>query len=124
MITHSLYSVSDVWGSGSRSALAWTLVLGWPSDSSFCALVCCMSSCIFSAVVFQDVAEIICRIFSVVCLWSSGVVSNASSQALINAWGVAAMATTSPYRSTTSVIGVLTTGSSAAMYSRVLVGLM
>src|SRR5690242_14118895 len=93
-------------------------------DSSFCAVVNCISSCIFSAVAFQEVSSTISLIFTTVRLCSSGVVNNASSQALIKACGEAAIATTSPYISTTSLIGVLTIGSSAAMYSRVLVGLM
>src|SRR5687768_1013310 len=93
-------------------------------DSSFCSLVSCISSCIFSTVVFQDVADTSSLILTTFRLCSSGVVSNACSQALIKACGVAAIDTTSPYSSITSLTGVLTMGNSAAIYSSVLVGLI
>src|SRR5687768_1868336 len=93
-------------------------------DSSFCALVSCISSCIFSAVVFQDVADTSSLILTTFRLCSSGVVSKACSHALIKACGDSAIDTTSPYRSTTSLTGVLTMGNSAAMYSSVFVGLI
>ena len=79
-----------------------------------------MSSCIFSAVVSQDVAEMSSLVLEICPLFSSGVVSNACSQALTNSLCVPATETTSPYNSITSTIAVLTTGNPAAMYSRIL----
>ena len=50
--------------------------------------------------------------------------ASASRQAATKPARSAAIRTTSPYKVATSLIGVLTAGFPAAMYSRVLVGLM
>src|SRR4051794_28244398 len=55
---------------------------------------------------------------------SDSLADNAFSHAATNSLGVFPRYTISPYGSATSVMGVLTIGRSAAIYSRVLVGLM
>ena len=83
--------------------------------------ICCS---IALAVVSQEVFESTSRIFEILSKRSTSDQRKARSQAAIKSACVSPRCTICPYGSATSVIGVLTMGRSAAMYSRVLVGLM
>lgn len=83
-----------------------------------------ISSCILVAVRSHEVPATTSRMRLAMAWRSVSLMASWRSQAAMYCSGVSAMATTSPYGTTTSVIGVETDGSSAAMYSSTLVGLM